>query len=50
VAPSPVRAVSVRLARTKDKDSGDQHYSYEQDEKHEKVQQEMKSADQNQED
>jgi len=50
VTPGPVRAVSVRLARTQDNDSRDQRYSYEQDEKHEKVQQEMESADQNQED
>jgi len=50
VTPGPVGAVSVRLARTQDDDSRDQHYSYEQDEKHEKVQQEMESADHDQED
>jgi hypothetical protein len=50
VTPGPVRAVSVRLARTKDNDSRDQHYSYEQDEKYEKVQQEMESADHDQAD
>ena len=44
ITPGSVRPVSVRLAQTKDNDSCDQNYSYEQDETCEKVQQEMESA------
>ncbi len=50
VTPGPVRAVSIRLARTQDDDSRDHHYIYEQEKKYGKVQQEIESADQDQAD